>query len=205
MPGSPANWLRNPPALLLVLAFCGANFVAFVVMTWMPTYLHSEYNLNLASAGFTATFPLQMASLVGAIVGGFLADFWAKNRAGGRSRVQALGALCGAPFVFVCGATGELSIVIAAMIGFGFFKGIYDSNIWASLYDVVPAENRGTAVGLTNMVGWLGGGLGATLFGVAVDAGVSKGNAISSTVVIYIGVAGLLLLSSFFAARRVSV
>ena len=94
---------------------------------------------------------------MGAIVGGFLADFWAKNRVGGRSRVQALGALCGAPFVFVCGATGELSIVIAAMVGFGFFKGIYDSNIWASLYDVVPVEKRGTAVGLTNMIGWLGG------------------------------------------------
>jgi MFS family permease len=48
-------------------------------------------------------------------------------------------------------------VLVLAMAGFGFFKGMYDGNIWASLYDVVTPERRATAVGVMNAVGWLGG------------------------------------------------
>jgi hypothetical protein len=44
------------------------------------------------------------------------------------------------------------------MIGFGYFKGMYDANIWDSLHDVAPPERRATAVGVMNAIGWLGGG-----------------------------------------------
>jgi MFS family permease len=194
--------LFNPPALLLVIAFCGANFVAFVFMTWMPTFLREQYNQDLASAGFKATIYMQAASMVGAIVGGLLADRWGQFRAGGRSLVQALGITCGAPFIYWVGVTPELNTVLIAMTGFGFAKGIYDSNIWASLYDVVPAASRGKAVGFTNMIGWIGAGVGATAFGAVVDRGYSMKATLSSTVVIYVAIAGLLVLASVIAARR---
>jgi hypothetical protein len=45
------------------------------------------------------------------------------------------------------------------MTGFGYFKGVYDANIWASLHDVVRPENRATAVGIMNSIGWVGGGI----------------------------------------------
>lgn len=196
--------LRNPPALLLVLAFCGANFVAFVFITWMPSYLREKYNLDLASAAFSATVYLQLASMVGAVCGGLLADQFSKSFGGGRSLVQALGVLAGVPFIYWCGVTPELTTVLVAMTCFGFAKGIYDSNIWASLYDVVPAEKRGTAVGMTNMIGWIAAGVGTTAFGVVVDQGYTMSATLSSTAVIYVGIAGLLLSSSFLTARRVS-
>jgi hypothetical protein len=44
------------------------------------------------------------------------------------------------------------------MIGFGYFKGMYDANIRASLHDVVKPERRVAAVGVMNAIGWLGGG-----------------------------------------------
>lgn len=194
--------LLNPPALLLVLAFCGANFVAFVFITWMPTFLREEYKLDLASAGFAATIYMQAASMVGAIVGGLLADSWGQRRAGGRSLVQAIGLVAGAPFIYWVGITPELNAVLIAMTCFGFAKGIYDSNIWASLYDVVPAESRGKAVGFTNMIGWIGAGVGATAFGYIVDQGYTMKQTLSSTAVIYVGIAGLLVVASLLAARR---
>jgi hypothetical protein len=40
------------------------------------------------------------------------------------------------------------------MIGFGYFKGMYDANIRASLHDVAPPERRATAVGVMNAIGW---------------------------------------------------
>ncbi len=196
--------LRNPPALFLIAAFCGANIVAFIFITWMPKYLHDLYGLNLAEAAFSATVYMQVASMFGSIVGGVLADQVRKVTRGGRALVQALGVIISCPFIYWCGYTTELTNVLIAMTGFGFAKGIYDSNIWASLYDVVPAEKRSTAVGTTNMIGWLGAGLGTTGFGVALDQGYPEGLVLSSTVVIYGSIAGLLVLASLLTARRIA-
>ena len=85
---------------------------------------------------------------------------------------------------------------------FGLFKGIYDANIWASLYDVVPVSRRSSAVGMMNMIGWLGGGLGAWLVGRAMDRGVTMSAAIASTAIIYLGVAVLLLVAGLVFAPR---
>jgi MFS family permease len=110
--------------------------------------------------------------------------------------------LLGAPFIFLCGLTQEMTVLILAMTAFGLFKGLYDANIWASLYDVVPVSRRGTAVGLMNMIGWFGGGLGAYAIGLAVKRGMTMSQAIASTGAIYLLVAGLLLTAAFVLARR---
>ena len=46
-------------------------------------------------------------------------------------------------------------------------KGIYDANIFASLFDVIPPKDRGTAAGLMNTVGWTGGFLAPWAVGKA--------------------------------------
>jgi len=74
---------------------------------------------------------------------------------------QAIGLLAGVPFIFMTGWTLSVPVLIAAMAGFGYFKGLYDANIWASLHDVVAVERRATGVGLMNAVGWIGGGFAA--------------------------------------------
>src|SRR5262249_7929272 len=48
--------------------------------------------------------------------------------------------------------------LVVALAAWGLFKGFYDANIFASVYDVVRPEARGTAAGLMNCVGWLAGG-----------------------------------------------
>jgi MFS family permease len=196
--------MRTPSALLLIFAFLGANSVGLVFLTWMPTFLYEKFKLSLTLSGVSATVYLQIASMAGAMFGGTLADWWRRRANGGRMYTQAVGALCGAPFIFLCGTTLELSVLVAAMILFGLSKGIYDSNIWASLYDVVPPSRRSTSVGLMNMIGWLGGAMGAYLVGLAVDLGVTMSVAIASTAVIYIGVALLLVLAARLAPAHAS-
>ena len=46
---------------------------------------------------------------------------------------QAIGLTLGVPFIFLAGWTLSVPIVIMALTGFGYFKGLYDANIWASL------------------------------------------------------------------------
>ena len=70
---------------------------------------------------------------------------------------------------------------------------MYDSNIFASAFDVVPVESRGTVSGLMNCVGWLlGGGLAPVLVGF-LAAYISLGRAIALSATFY-AIAGILLI-----------
>jgi MFS family permease len=193
---------RTPTALTLIVAFFGANLVALVFLTWMPSFLKEKFHLNLAQAGLGATVFIQLASMIGATFGGVLADRWRRQMAGGRILTQALGAILGAPFIFLCGYTRDLWTLVGAMTLFGLCKGLYDANIWASLYDVVAPSRRGAAVGLMNMIGWLGGALGAYAIGAAVQGGMTMSAAISSTALIYVAVAALLVTGALVFAPR---
>jgi MFS family permease len=191
--------LRNPMVLLLTAVFIGANFVAIVFLTWMPTFLHQKFHMSLSMAGINATAYLQIASVLGVISGGLLADSLVRKIYGGRLFTQSLGLLCGVPFLFFTGWTTSVPTLILAMIGFGYFKGLYDANIFASLYDVVPIARRGAAAGTLNSLGWLGGGLAPIVIAVAANHyGMSA--CISATAAIYLFI-GLLML---WAARRVT-
>src|SRR3974390_252407 len=83
----------------------------------------------------------------------------------------------------------------------GLFKGSYDANISASLFDVVRPEARGRAAGMMNMVGWLGGGTAPVAIGyLAPSRGVAT--AIGSAAYLYIVGFLLLFTASRLFARR---
>jgi MFS family permease len=182
----------SPTILLLMAAFLCANYVAMVLLYWMPNFLHDKFGLRLSLAGLTATVFAQLASMVGAPLGGWLADWLRKRTPAGRMLVQAFGVLGGAPFVLLCGQTFSVAWLIVALSAWGLFKGIYDANIFASVFDVIRPEARGTAAGFMNMVGWLGGGATApVVVGFLVDR-YDFSLAISSAALVYIAAAGFL-------------
>ena len=186
--------LTNRSALALMAIFVGANFVAVIYLTWLPTFLYRKFNMTLAMAGFNATAYLQMASVAGVILGGVLADRASKHERGGRIRVQAIGLLLGVPFLFLSGWTTSTKVLLISFVGFGLFKGLYDANIWASLYDVVPANRRGVAAGVMNSLGWLGGGMAPILVAAAMR-GTTLSVCLSATAGIYLilGLGALLI------------
>ncbi len=189
----------SPGALLLLGAFCCANFVAVVLLTWMPKFLFDRFHMSLAMSGLTATIFVQLASLCGSLTGGWLADAWRAKSKGGRMLVQAIGVFGGAPFVVLCGMSQSVPVLIAALTAWGFFKGLYDANIFASMFDVVRPEARGTAAGLMNTVGWLGGGGSAPIVIGLLSREYGLGGSIAMASVVYV-MAGVLLVG---AARRV--
>jgi MFS family permease len=182
---------RTPTAIFLMGAFVCANFVAIVLLSWMPQFLFDKFNVGLAVAGLAATIFVQLASMAGAPIGGWLADTARARFPGGRMLVQAIGVFGGAPFVLLCGMTRSAVWMVVALIAWGLFKGLYDANIFASIFDVVPPEARGTAAGFMNMVGWLGGGSAPVVIGYIADRR-SLSLAISMTAAMYL-LAGVLL------------
>jgi MFS family permease len=153
------------------------------------------FRLGLAGAALTSAF-WPIASIPGALLGGWLADRAAHRARGGRIRTQCLGLTLAAPFVLLVGGTSSVGLLLIGLVGAGLCKGIYDANIFASLYDVIPVAHRGTAAGLMNSVGWTGGFIAPIAVGFA-SARFGIGAAIGSTAVVYLLVAGL----AFLAAR----
>ena len=187
--------VRIPMALVLAAVFVGANFVAVIFLAWMPSYLNRTFGMSLTMSGLNATFWLQAASVVGVLFGGWLADLWSRRIAGGRPLVQAIGLFMGAPLIALTGWTLDVPTLVVAMAGFGFCKGMYDANIWASLYDVVPAKRRATAQGLMNAIGWLGAGAGPIVIGAA-SARYGMGTCLSATSLIYVLFGTLLVIGT---------
>jgi predicted MFS family arabinose efflux permease len=201
-PRAPASDFLNPTALLLMAAFLCANFVALVLLSWMPTFLYDRFHLSLAASGLTATLFVQLASMAGSPMGGWWADVLRRKMPGGRMLVQAIGLAAGAPFVVLCGWTRSVALLMVALAAWGFFKGIYDANIFASIFDVVRPEARGRAAGIMNMVGWLGGGIAPVAVGyVAQRSSLSAAIMLAASVYIL----GALFLATAVIRMRVPV
>ncbi len=189
--------LANRAAMRLVFVFMGANFVAMAFMTWLPTFLHTKFAIGVAEAGVTGTIYVQAASIAGVIFGGYLADRLVVRHAGGRMLTQAIALVAGVPFLFLTGWVTSLSMLVLAMVGFGFCKGIYDSNIFAALYDTVPTERHAAAAGLMNSIGWLGAGFAPILLAYGSSRfGMSA--CLSATSLIYLALG----LSLYMATRN---
>jgi len=190
----------HPMVRILMAVFVGANFVAMIFLTWMPSFLYRKFGMSLSMAGLNGTAYLQVASVLGVIIGGVLADRLARRRHGGRMWIQSIGLIAGVPFIFLTGWTLSVPVLILAMSGFGFFKGMYDANLWASLHDVVRPERRATAVGLMNAIGWVGGGMAPVAIAAASQRyGMSA--CLSATSLVYLLV-GLLLAGGIWSTMR---
>jgi len=199
---------RSPAVVLLMLSFVGANAVATVFLVWTPSFLVDKFHYNLAAAGLNGAVYINVASAVSVPCAGAMADRLAQRLAGGRILVQAAGLLVGAVFVFLVGHTPDRATLIVSMTLFGLCKGVYDSGIFASLFDTIEARARGTAAGIMNTVGWGGGAFGPWLVGWLAEHGrrptkiQNMSDAIGWGGGLYLIAAGLLLAAVLFARRE---
>lgn len=182
--------LASPAVVALLLTFIAANFVAMTLLAWLQNFVYEKYNLDLKGAAFVAALFLQLPNLIGALLGGVLAD--RLGGSGSRALVQGIGLLLGAPCVYLVGWTDTFAVMAGALVAIGLCKGVYDANIFAALFDVVRPEVRGLAAGLMNTVGWAGAALAPTLVGAAGDR-IGLSRAIAATAGLYV-IAGVLAL-----------
>lgn len=198
----------KPTAWVLLTVFAGANFVATIFLTWTPTFLVEKFGFKLTSAGLSGSVFIHLASALSVPVGGILADVLARRLTGGRMLVQAVGLLVGAVFVGLVGLTAQVHTLMLAMVVFGLCKGLYDANIFASLYDVIEPRARATAAGIMNTVGWGGGALGPLAVGLATKYGrhptavENMSEAIAFGAIVYLVGAALLFVGIFAFARK---
>ena len=196
-----ATVLKTPMVLLLIAVFVGANFVAAIFLTWMPSFLNRKFGMSLPMAGFSSTAYLQIASVLGVISGGVLADGSPGAGRGGRMMTQAIGLLAGVPFIFLTGWTLSVPVLVLALVGIRLLQGpVRREHLGVAATTSCRPRVRATAVGVMNAVGWLGGGIAPVAIALASERyGMSA--AISASSLVYLLVGSLLL---FGTARFMS-
>ena len=173
---SPARSLRellmNRSFVLLVLYFTLPALAGWIVRDWMPAILKTEFNIGQGQAGISATLFWQAAAIVGAILGGALADRWMQRNERGRIHVSAIGMGLIIPAMFGVGfspQTGLLWVAIAFLLLFGLGWGFFDCNNMPILCQITRPELRSTGYGIMNLVSISCGGLADWGFGILRD------------------------------------
>ena len=184
--------LTNWNFLLLVLYFTLPAMAGWVVKDWMPDILKEQFGLGQGKAGMSAVLYVQVASLIGVLLGGWLADRWMHRTTRGRVFVSAVGMSFFLPSLFGIGNAGTLTVAIGFLILFGLGWGFFDCNNMPILCQIVRPELRATGYGIMNFVSIGCGGFADWGFGALRDRhvplnmifGVFAGTALLSIVIV---------------------
>jgi MFS family permease len=74
-----AVFLRTPSLILTYVAFAGNTFLSTAYLTWLPSYFNRFQHLTMEQSSLK-TASVMLFAIVGAPLGGFLADAWMKRR-----------------------------------------------------------------------------------------------------------------------------
>lgn len=189
---------RKPSAVILGLVFGMNVCIDIGYKTWMPAFLVQQFSLSSASAAVNSVLWAYIGSIIGIMIGCRITDkLYAKGRKPVRFETTMVGFLLSAPFAYFM-AFGESTLVVyIALFWFGFFRGVYDSSLFASLFDVIQPKYRATGMGIMLCFGFIIGSTSPTLLGWLRD-NLGFQYSIASLVVFCIAAVGLLLIARKF-------
>jgi predicted MFS family arabinose efflux permease len=165
--------LFSQRSFILTLAYWGLlGVVGWMIGGWLPTYYKEHFNLSQTTAGVYATGYLYPASLVGVLLGGFLADRWSRSNPRARILVPAIGLCIAAPGIFLASTTTVVTVTIFGFILYALTRAFTDSNMMPILCMVSDARYRATGYGILNLFSCIVGGIGIYAGGVLRDAKV---------------------------------
>ena len=158
--------VRKPSALLLMAGLGFYFYAKYGFNTWIIAYLQREFpSVTAASASFHAVFWFYLGATVGVFAGGRVSDRFAALRPQVRFDVNIAGlALCVPGLALAAFAPSAVLCIVGTAL-FGFATGVYDSNIYASLFEVVKPRYRAAAVGVFGCGGSVIGASGPAVLG----------------------------------------
>jgi MFS family permease len=172
LPAAIAELFSNPGFLLMMLYFTLPAIAGWVVKDWMPDILKEKFGLGQGKAGVTAVLYVQIASILGVLAGGWLADALMKRTDRGRIFTSALGMTFFLPALFGVGNATTLVVAIGCLMLYGLGWGFFDCNNMPILCQVVRPKLRATAYGLMNLASISCGGIADWGFGALRDSNV---------------------------------
>ena len=141
-------FLGNPSALLLAAGFGMMVYVDVGFKTWMPSHLAESFGLAKGSAALHAVLWHYIGAFAGVTLGARISDRFVKSRPSVRMETNIAGLALAVPFIAWMAYAPSLASCCAAMALFGVWRGVYDSNLMASLFDIIPQRCHASGAGI---------------------------------------------------------
>ena len=151
-----------PSALLATTGFIAICCVNNTYITWAPKMFHERFGLDGATAGAHAMFYHHLVAFAAILLGGWVTDRLVVRYPRFRLGFQIVALLLGAPALLLVGRCGTFAAAMAMTAAYGLFRGLFEVNTHASVFDVVPARHRASVVGFMLLLAM---GLGALFSG----------------------------------------
>ena len=186
-------FLKKPSSLILMLALGCYFFVTYAFKAWAPIFMIRSFpEMDTTQAVFHGVFWFYLGAFVGVTLGGRLSDALKAKRPGIRFEVELVGLILCIPFILMMAFVHSLPLMIVAILMFGFATGVYDSNIYAALFDVIDPRFRAVATGLFGCGGCIVGAFGPAVMGFLNDAFTPRVSMASLTVIAVFGALAIL-------------
>ena len=194
----------NPSALLATGGFLAVVFANNAYLSWAPKFMARKFELGVGAAGYGAMLYHHVAAFVAIMAGAFLTDACVRRNPRFRLLLQTVALLLGAPALILFGFAPSCIAAWAGVALYGVFRGLFEVNAHASLFDVVPPCHRSTAEGLMTMVAFFTGSLSPLMIGALSDKYGVRGFEIGFSIlgVGYLLGAAAIAASFFFTFKR---
>jgi len=157
--------LRNLTADAVLIEAMLVATGTWMFFNWLPLYFKETYDMSLAAAGFSGTFMIQMAAVIGITAGGVLSDRLARGKVARRVLLLSVCYFMAAPFLAVFVIRPGYVLISAAIFAYSLLRSIGSINEHPILCDVLPPDLRATAIGLMNTLSCASGGVGVLAAG----------------------------------------
>lgn len=162
------EFIGTPSLVFTLFGFAGNTFVTISLMTWLPTYFHRTEGLAMDKAGLKGGM-VMLPAIIGAPLGGYIADRWRKKHINARLHFSVLSSLLFAVVFFVA-MSAEGIVQYAVMLLAGMVAVAFVPAAAAVTQDVVHPGLRATAYSLcVIMQHVLGSALGPVFVGAVSD------------------------------------
>lgn len=194
----------NPSALCATAGFVAIVFVNNAYLFWAPKFAAEKFALDVGEAGKGVMLWHHLFAFGAILLGGVITDRFVKRMPRFRLGFQSVALICGAPMLAWIGLAPSFVGLLVAASAYGVFRGFFEVNTHASLFDVVSPEHRSTAVGLLNMIAFFFGGLSGVAMGALSQKWGVRGFEIGFGVMAAAYAVGALLMaySFFFTFRK---
>ena len=184
-------FLSNPSALLLAVGLGMMIYVDVGFKTWMPSHIENAFGLAKGAAALNAVLWHYLGAFVGVTLGGRISDRFVSRRPSIRMETNIAGLAIAVPFIVWMAYAPSLLSCCAAMALFGVFRGVYDSNLMASLFDLIPQRYHASGAGIMLSCGFVFGSTSPVVLGLVKDT-FSSTAALASLAAFYLAGAAVI-------------
>ncbi len=164
------NLLGNKTLLFNNLAFAANTFVTTAMLTWLPSYFQRVEGISMSTAA-TKGGVVMLLAIVGAPLGGYLADKWMKSRNNARLLFPAISSCVTAILLFIAFGFLRGNIQYAVLLAAGIAAVAFVPASVAVTQDVVHPGIRAVSLSLCVIIQHiLGSTLGPPVIGALSDS-----------------------------------